>query len=316
MSEQQWSAEAVEPLDGDFGHEGATLTVVDSTYPPLPGDSLEDTLDHLGAGTVDITAPMTTTEAQEITERIRSTADVLFVLIARAHAGKAWVAMGYGSFADYVREEFNMSRSRAYQILDQARVIEAIEAAVPAGTALEITEAAARDLKQIIGEVVPAVEAATAGVAPDEAGEMVEEIIGEFRHQVQERREQDALDAEERAAEAAERRANGDLYTGPPGGYSEPIYDDEDDIDPALVRRNVQAAYDLFSALNALQSLPDVDSVINTLPPERRMQVNANLAPALDWLTEFRDAWNAQPWQNGIDEDEEFVGDVDEDDLD
>ena len=130
----------------------------------------------------DLSTPLTTDQAQELTETIRSTSDVLYVLLARAHAGKAWVALGYNSFSDYVGEEFNMSRSRAYQIIDQARVIEAIESAVPDGTDLPtISEAAARDLKSIIGEVVPVIRDRTEGLSPQDAGYVVEEVVEQFR---------------------------------------------------------------------------------------------------------------------------------------
>lgn len=50
-------------------------------------------------------------EAKAITENIRSTGEVLYVLVSRAHAGKAHKALGYSSFENYVKEEFGMSRS-------------------------------------------------------------------------------------------------------------------------------------------------------------------------------------------------------------
>jgi hypothetical protein len=274
-------------------------------------------------GVPDISAPLTTDQARDLTDTIRSTSEVLYVLLSRAHRGKAWEALGYSSFADYVREEFDMSRSRAYQILDQSRVIEAIESASPDGADLPaISEAAARDLKSIIGEVVPEIEARTAGVPVSEAGQVVEEIVEDYRDKVRDKREQDALEKEEREQDEAERRGFSDtsgggagLYTPPPPPQFDDDEDDDDDYDPAMIRRNVQAAYDLYSSLSALKSMPDTESVINTIPVERRIQINDSLSAATGWLAEFQAAWYAQPWQDGNsdpadeDEDDDFAED-------
>lgn len=312
MSEQPWDDADMSDDLSDEGHvvEGALEAV---TQPDLPAD---------------IATPLTTDQARELTETIRSTSEVLYVLLARAHAGRAYAALGYSTFADYVRDEFDMSRSRAYQILDQSRVVAAIEAAAPDGTDLPtISEAAARDLKTIIGEVVPEIEQRTAGLAPHEAGEVVEEIVEEYREQVKDRREEAALEREEREMDEAERRGfaaegggSGPYMPPPP-----PVFDDEeedDDFDPALIRRNVQAAYDLYSSLSALKSMPDVESVINTIPVERRNQINDSLTNSREWLAEFEAAWYAQPWQDGNldggdgDYDDDYDADFDDEDED
>lgn len=274
---------------------------------PVPAQS-SVTLRGAGGETsqvVDIGVPLSIEEARELTEQIRSTADVLYVLIARAHAGRAWEALGYPTFADYVREEFDISRSRAYQLLNQAQVVSMIEAAVPEGTDLHISEAAARDLKDVIAEVVPDVATRTEGMAPDEAGAMVEEIVSEYRDRVRENRERreqgNARDGEDGDDDYPTGRRPGSGYDGghggdgdfPPPRAHQPIYDDDDGIDPMVVRRNVQAAYDLYSSLTALRSMPNVEDIVLTIPTERRVQINDALQPAIDWLTAFRDAWVA-----------------------
>lgn len=293
MSEQPWEDDDMsEDVDAS---EGALEAAPE---PNLPAD---------------IAVPLTTDQARVLTDTIRSTSEVLYVLLARAHAGKAYEALGYSSFADYVRDEFDMSRSRAYQVLDQSRVIAAIESAAPDGTDLPvISEAAARDLKSIIGEVVPEIEARTAGLGPDEAGQVVEEIVEDYRDQVRERKEDAALEREEREEDEAERRGSSEPGNGPYTPPPPPDFDDDDDdFDPALIRRNVQAAYDLYSSLSALKSMPDVESVINTIPVERRVQINDSLRSSTDWLAEFQSAWFAQPWQDG---DATTGDDYDEDD--
>ena len=279
------------------------LTDPDTAVLGVVPDTAADLIEANETGDL-ISEPMTTDQAREITDAIRSTSEVLYTLIQRAHQGKAWLSLGYGSFAEYVREEFAMSRSRAYQILDQARVIDAIEAAAPDGASLpHITEAAARDLKSVLGEIGPAITEATSGLDdPDEAGRVVEEIVEDYRDRANDRREEAILDHEEEALDRAERAGNSDYAPDgpPPMPYLPPNdYDDDaDDFDPIAVRRNVQAAYDLYSAINALKAMPDVDSVIGAIPAERRAHVSTDLLPSLEWLAEFRMAWEAQPWFN------------------
>jgi hypothetical protein len=292
MSEQPWSDDYV--VGGEVDSAAPALALVDDTSQVVD---------------FDLTVPLSMDEARELTEHIRSAVDMVYVLIARAHAGRAWEALGYQTFADYVRDEFDISRSRAYQLLNQAKVVEMIEAATPNGTDIHLSEAAARDLKAIIGEVVPEIEDRTRDLPANEAADVVEEIVEDYRGKVREsreRREQDALERDEAEMDAADRRGfSSDSSRGGPesagGGYAAPppppIYDDEDDIDPALIRRNVQAAYDLYSSLTALKAMPDIQSVIDTIPVERRVQINDSLRPATAWLNTLQDAWFAQPWQ-------------------
>lgn len=308
MSETPWA-------DGPYGED----LYEDADGVTVPGTLavLDDAPVHQ---VVDMSVPLTMDEARELTEHIRSAVDVVWVLVARAHAGRAWEALGYASFAAYVQEEFNISRSRAYQLLDQAKVVQAIESATPDGTELSISEAAARDLKSILGEVVPEVETRTAGLPADEAAEVVEEIVEDYREKVREQREQReaqaALDAEEAAMDRADRDgfSGGGDWTPPPP--PPPIYDEDDDLDPAAIRRNVQACYDLYSSLTALRSMPEIQDIINTIPAERRVQINEQIAEASDWLNDFRKQWFEQPWHSGDGDDPEFGDEFGEDDID
>lgn len=77
----------------------------------------------------DIAVQLTRVEARALTDEIRFTTEKLYALLLRAYEGQAWVALGYDSWRDYAMSEFQMSQSQAYRLLDQARVIEAIEAA-------------------------------------------------------------------------------------------------------------------------------------------------------------------------------------------
>ena len=236
------------------------------------------------------TTPLNTEQARQLTDSIRNASEVLWMLIARAHSGRAWQALGYQAWGDYVKAEFDMSRSRSYQLLDQARVIQAIEAAVPEGTPVSpISEAVARDLKDVLEEIVPTIRERTEGLPPDEAALVLEEIVEEQRDRLRE--ERDA------AAAAVDDEEDDFAYDSPymgdgSGPKPPPIYDDLDEIDVAKIRRNVNAAHDIYSSLSALASLPEeLDEVVDIIPEERHAQIDANLDKAIEHLTRFAEAW-------------------------
>lgn len=92
--------------------------------------------------------PMNKAQATALTKRIRQHIDSAWEDITKAYEGKAWKAMGYGSWEAYVKAEFNMGRSRSYQLLDQGRIIAGIsEAAGEVSTVVDISEREARELK-------------------------------------------------------------------------------------------------------------------------------------------------------------------------
>src|SRR5205085_3735221 len=68
--------------------------------------------------------PMSEAEARAATERIRTATRFVCLLLLEVHEGRGWLALGYGNWERYVQSEFGMSRSRSYELLDQARGIE------------------------------------------------------------------------------------------------------------------------------------------------------------------------------------------------
>jgi hypothetical protein len=93
-------------------------------------------------------AELSKAEAKKLTQKIKTTVDELWPLLVQAREGKAWKALGYSAWEDYVKAEFGMSRSYAHRLIEQGEIIEAIENAVidlsPMGN---ISERAARELK-------------------------------------------------------------------------------------------------------------------------------------------------------------------------
>lgn len=259
-----------------------------------------------------IDKPLTSEEARALTDTIRNAVDVLWVLIMKAHNGKAWSALGYDTWADYVQQEFNMSRSRSYQLLDQARVVQEIEAALPDGTKVSISEAAARDLKGVLEEVVPEIKERTEGLDPDEASDILDEIVAEKRERLKE--EKDAaladaeLDDEYFGAEFDEGYSGGsgrgtgggafvddDMYDDDEDDDDKPSYGEIDDVDVVAIRKAVNAAHDLYSSLSALAGLPsNLEEVVDIIPRERYAQIESNLERAQDNLAKFAELWAAR----------------------
>lgn len=72
--------------------------------------------------------PLDKDGARELTEQIQRTSVRLWLLVTEAHDRKAHLALGYETWADYVKAELHMSESRSYQFLDTGHVMKALAA--------------------------------------------------------------------------------------------------------------------------------------------------------------------------------------------
>lgn len=270
---------------------------------------------------------LTVEEAQELTEHIRSTADMLYVLVARAHAGKAHIALGYKNFEGYVKEEFGISRSRAYQFLNQSKVIAAIEAVAPEGTQLNISEAVARDLKKALNDIVPEIESRTSALNPDEAGQAIEEYINEYRDSQKEEKEDefDLSDYEKDLDEIGFDIPDFGDEGGSSGGGSE--FDDMDSFDnldefdggesaggssstigfddSSVMREKLENVYAFYTAMTAIEKMPSAEEIIASIQESRRSHINTSLPKAKAWIDSMYEAWFADE-KNKPEVDEEF----------
>ncbi len=138
--------------------------------------------------TGEVVADCTPDEARQLTERIRSAAAALWQLLAEAHQRGAWRALGYDTFKSYVEAEFQMSEQRAYQLLDQARVIAAITESADSTTveSYAIPERAARELKPHLEVVKERVAEATVDTAPEDRPAAARAAVEEFREELRE----------------------------------------------------------------------------------------------------------------------------------
>jgi hypothetical protein len=283
-----------------------------------------DVVEFSSAASVDLetTPPLTYDEAKHLTESIRATADVLYVLIQRAHAGKAWLALGYSSFGDYVNEEFDISRSRAYQLLNQANFIQQIESVAPEGTHISLNEASVRDLRDSIESLLPEIQEATRNLSPEDAEAAINELVESRRAELKEEAnvggegesygEELAADQQDRDGFSGGGSGGGNYEGGGSNGdvtSSAPVFDpDMEGVeslfgfsdDPKETRVRLESVYDLYGALAALRSMPDFEDIIEWIPQERRVQVASALPIALSWLKRFEDKWNQQPWASEL----------------
>ena len=263
---------------------------------------------------------LTMEQAVKLTETIRNASEVLWVLISRAHAGKAWLALGYESWEGYVYAEFDMSRSRSYQILDQGKVIREIQAAVPEGTEIHMTEAAARDLRGILDEVIPQIKEKTVGMEPSQAAPVVEKILEDKRNNFLEEKQERIVHEREEAYSRADQESDGafesehsardsrDRFETPPVAGNPlasmtppviPVAPRVSDVDKVKIRKNVNAAHDIYSSLSALSSLPEeLEDVVAIISPERYAQIDTHLEKAMLNLLHFNKLWKAKQEEN------------------
>ena len=110
-----------------------------------------------------------------ITDQIKEHTDAIWKLLIVAHEGRAWKPLGYSTWAEYVAGEFNLGKSRSYQLLDQAMVIRELESAV--STKVDISEREARYIKPVLTAVVDDIREGVTDLGPDPKQEDVQALV-------------------------------------------------------------------------------------------------------------------------------------------
>jgi hypothetical protein len=123
-----------------------------------------------------LTVPITVSQAKELTQRIKRSAEATCKLLAEAHERKAWKPLGYKSWKAYAEAEFGMSESNAHRLLNQAHVTKALTAA--SGNAR--TPARGSPTARQAERIKPKLDDATTEVRQRvEAGETPERVVPE-----------------------------------------------------------------------------------------------------------------------------------------
>lgn len=147
-------------VPGYAPHGGYDIAVAESTSTALePVDQAGDVEETPAAGE-DLWSGMehwlfhedgdlTKEQAQAVTAKARAYSSELYRILGRAHDRRVWVALGHESWSSYVADEFDIARSRAYQLVAQYQANEALSATsavYPDAELDEMSEAQARPL--------------------------------------------------------------------------------------------------------------------------------------------------------------------------
>lgn len=257
-------------------------------------DILDSTSDELSDVLAD-ESDMSETEAREITEAIRSAATATYILLAQAHEGKAYKALGYNTWSEYVRDEFEISPQRSYQLLDLSKAIKLIEEAAPDGTAVKLTEAQARDIKRELPRITEQIREETKDLDPEDAGEVVDRILEDAREQ-QKADEKIIAEKEKKLAEAEqegyqkgiEAAADALLEADMPDRMTTDADDEflevEVEGEPGISPADSMNLYNFVNAMTGLKSLPEPDDFVNVIPESRFDEVYDQVLESAAWL--------------------------------
>lgn len=264
--------------------------------------------------------------ARDITEAIKSVATATYGLLHQAYKHKAHKALGYSSWEKYVQEEFEMSKSRSYQLITQAETIEAIKEITPEGTEIKLSEAEIRDIKSELPRLQETIKSETSDMDKEEAEDFINDLIQREREQAQ--ADKKALDAKKKAEQDAQQEgyqnaledaADGMLADGggdPNGGKAyeeggvvmEPDApnDFSADADSGFYEEEVEGnagamssedalnLYSFFSMLSMVTSLPDADYLVDLISEDRRDEVDNQIAEAASWINRFNTIWTSK----------------------
>lgn len=250
---------------------------------------------------------MSASEAQEVTAAIRSAVTATYILLAQAHEGKAYKALGYDTWAEYVKEEFEISPQRSYQLLDLSKTIKLIEEVSPEGTLIKLTEAQARDIKRELPRITEQIQEETKDLDPDEAEDMVGRIINDARDQQKEdekgiaQREKNLSEAEqegyhkglEAAADAMledddEKSNNSTFNADSPDSMTDSADDEFIEVevqgDGGVSPSDNMNLYQFVNAMIGISSLPEPDDFVETIPEARFDELYDQILESASWI--------------------------------
>lgn len=280
----------LEEEDSDYSFEGTLVSQEEDVDDDL-------TLDEIASPDMD------EVEAREVTEAIRSAATATYILLAQAHEGKAYKALGYETWADYVRDEFEISSQRSYQLLDLSKAVKMIEAAAPEGTVVKLTEAQARGIKKELPKITEQVAEATRGKTPEEAEEEIDRIVGDIRDQ--KKADEKAIAEKQAAIDEAEAEgyskgleAAADALLEADGVGQMGTSADDEFIEmevagdgSSLSPQDSMDLYNFFSVLTGASSLPEPDDFIKIIPKSRASEIDNQIVEAASWFNRFQSLW-------------------------
>lgn len=257
---------------------------------------------------------MNASQAREITTAIQTAATATYILLAQAHEGKAYKAMGYETWAAYVKEEFELSASRSYQLLDLSKAVKMLEEASPDGTEARLTEAQVRSLKNELPQITEEVKEATTDKSADEASDIIGEIIEDKREQ--KRADDAAVNEKQQSLEEAQQDGyqkglesatdafledNGYNQDGAKTNVDGDEYPDnipstqstgEGANKSGMSPEDSMNLYNFLNMLEGVDSLPEPERIIDIIPSARIDEVGEKLTRVAEWVQNFKGQWD------------------------
>jgi hypothetical protein len=136
--------------------------------------------DHLSR---DEWEPIDEPEARRLTERIRTATRQVCLLLMEVHERRAWLALGYSSWEHYVQREFNISRSRSYELLDQARVVLELRTAGGLQIVPDVSAYVAVQIKPRLRQLTESIRERVGDASETDPVAIVAEVVDEYRVQ-------------------------------------------------------------------------------------------------------------------------------------
>lgn len=253
--------------------------------------SASDELDTIVANE----SSMTMEEARHITDAIRSATTAIYLLLGQARDGKAYKALGYETWDEYVREEFNISRQRSYQLIDWGNAIAALQSAAPEGTTVKLTEAQARDIKRELPKITEQIVEATRGLSPEDSEDEIDRIVRKSREQ-QKADDKAVAEKEAKLAEAEEdgyhrgleAAADAMLEVDQPDKMTDYADDDMVEVEVAgdggLGPADSMSLYNFMTATVTFEGLPEPDDFVNIIPSSRLDDIQDKTIEVAGWI--------------------------------
>lgn len=231
---------------------------------------------------------MSVDKAKVLTDDIKSTTSALYVLLKQAHDSKAWVVLGYKSWSEYVEEEFDFSRARSYQLINQANVIEEINEA--SGVPVYITERQARAIKKRLPEITEKLkeEVKDKDLDQKEAEEKAKEILDGREEQPEMNDIDNANSNEIDKANEVQEKTQSEPEEEPEEYYpindnnikKEPLSDDDE-----FLYENLKVTFQIF---NSFPEASDFGKIIKRSDIDKR-ELKRKAEIAFSWITKFID---------------------------
>jgi hypothetical protein len=128
--------------------------------------------------------PIGVTEARRLTERIRTATRMVCLLLLDAYERKVWFALGHRNWEEYVRSDLGFRRSRAYELLDQARTIRALQQAASTAEVPDVSPYAVEQIKPHLPEVLETIRVRADEVPSERAVDVIVDVVQQRRLQV------------------------------------------------------------------------------------------------------------------------------------